>query len=234
MKNRNNLAMKIATATVLITLMAFSFTKPKRLFLLGDSISLQYGTELQKILAGKFVIEHKMGDSIAFKNLDIPIGANGGDSRMVLKYLSTQVNNPAFKPDLFVLNCGLHDVKRDPLTNAIAVNEKDYRRNLEEIYALIARKKIPFIWIRTTGIIDSIHQKNKGFKRLNSDIKHYNEIADEVFSARKVPEIDLYSLTEMQGDKRFVDHAHFTPEVRKVQASFIAGFLSNWYVNQLN
>ena len=214
--------------------MAFSPAKPKRLFLLGDSISLQYGSELQKMLAGKFVIERKTGDSVAFKNLDIPIGSNGGDSRMALKYVRTQLDNSSFNPDLFVLNCGLHDVKRDPTTNAIAVSEADYRHNLEEIHTLIAKKKIPFIWVRTTGIIDSLHQKNKGFKRFIRDINRYNEIADAVFTTRKVPEIDLYTITEMQGDKRFVDHAHFTPEVRKVQAAFIAGFLTNWYVNQQN
>lgn len=217
------------TFVFLAALINFSKPKPMRLFYLGDSISLQYGTELQKMLAGKFVIERKTGDSIAFKNLDIPVGANGGDSRMVLKYLKSQINEASFAPDLFVLNCGLHDVKRDPVTDAIAVSETDYRNNLEEIHAIITKKKIPFIWVRTTGIIDSLHQKNKGFKRLLKDINRYNQIADEVFSARKVPEIDIYTLTEMQGDNRFVDHAHFTPEVRKVQAAFIAGFLTNWY-----
>ena len=221
----------LITVVCLTTLMAFRPEKPKRLFILGDSISLQYGSELQKMLAGKFLIERKTGDSIAFKNLDIPIGANGGDSRMVLTYLRTQLNNSSFNPDLFLLNCGLHDVKRDPTTDKIAVNETDYRHHLEEIYTLISKKKIPLIWVRTTGIIDSIHQKNKGFKRLIRDINRYNEIADEVFASKKVPAIDLYTITEMQGDKRFVDHAHFTPEVRKVQAAFIAGFLTNWYLS---
>jgi len=221
---------KIALTIVILTaFLDFGKPKPLRLFYLGDSISLQYGTELQKMLAGKFVIERKTGDSIAFKNLDIPVGANGGDSRMVLKYLKSQVNKPSFSPDLFVLNCGLHDVKRDPITDVIAVSESDYRYNLEEIHKIINKKKIPFIWVRTTGIIDSLHQKNKGFRRLLKDINRYNQIADEVFNARKVPEIDIYTLTEMQGDNRFVDHAHFTPEVRKVQAAFIAGFLTNWY-----
>ena len=226
--------LKVVMATsCLAVLTSFLIEKPKKLFLLGDSISLQYGRDLQAFLKDKYVIERKTGDSIAFTNLDIPLGSNGGDSRMVLKYLRMQVDDPAFKPDLFMLNCGLHDVKRDPKTSKIAVEETDYRKNLEQIYGLISHKKIPMIWIRTTGIIDSIHRKNKGFGRFIKDINRYNEIADEVFSERHVPEIDLYSFTEMQGNNRFVDHAHYTPEVRKLQAAYIAGFLNLWSQNKL-
>ncbi|MNK00662.1 GDSL-like Lipase/Acylhydrolase [compost metagenome] len=223
----------LSTAFCLTVLMAFTVPKPKRLFILGDSISLQYGSELARMLQGKFAIERKTGDSVAFKNLDIPVGANGGDSRMVLKYLKMKIEERSFKPDLFMLNCGLHDVKRDPKTNIIAVDEKDYRQHLEEIYSLLNKKKIPMVWVRTTGVIDSLHQKNKGFSRFIRDIDRYNTIADEVFASHGVPQIDLYTVTELQGNNRFVDHAHFTPEVRKVQAAFIAGFLSQWsFANQ--
>ncbi len=224
---KNILKITVVTACSIV-LCSFIMTKPKRLFLLGDSISLQYGTDLQKFLGNDYVIERKMGDSLAFVNLDLPVGSNGGDSRMVLKYLRTRVNDPSFDPDLFVLNCGLHDVKKDPKTGKPAVEEKDYRSNLEQIYTMIDQKKIPMIWIRTTGIIDSIHRRNKGFNRFNKDIKRYNEIADEVFTARKVPEIDLYTFTEAQGNDRFVDHAHYTPAIRKLQAAYIAGSIKLW------
>lgn len=218
----------IMGAMLLVVLCSFVAEKPKRLFLLGDSISLQYGRDLQNFINGKYIIERKTGDSAAFVNLDLPVGSNGGDSRMVLKYLRMKIKEPSFNPDLFMLNCGLHDIKRDPKTNKIVVEEADYRKNLEEIYSLINQKKIPMIWIRTTGIIDSIHRKNKGFSRFNKDIEDYNQIADEVFSARHVPEIDLYTFTESQGDNRFVDHAHYTPAIRKLQAAYIAGFINSW------
>jgi hypothetical protein len=216
--------------TVLIAalLTAFTTEKPKKLFLLGDSISLQYKPYLQQILHGKFIIEQKYSDSSAFKNLDIPVGANGGDSRMVLNYLKKKTEQADFKPDILVLNCGLHDVKRDHTTQKIAVEEKEYRHNLESIYKLLSEKKIPLIWVRTTGIIDSIHRRNKGFDRYLKDIERYNAIADEVFSGHHVPKIDLFSFTASQGDNRFTDHAHYIPGVRALQAAYIAGFLESW------
>jgi lysophospholipase L1-like esterase len=211
----------------LVTISAFK-PGPKKIFVLGDSISLQYGPDLEKYLAGQFTIERKAGDSVAFKDLNIPVGANGGDSRMVLQYLKLRLKDKTFHPDVMILNCGLHDIKREPGTNALAVSESDYRNNLENIYALVKAQKIPLIWVRTTGIIDSLHRKNKAFNRFNKDIIHYNMIADTVFGRHHVPEIDLYTFTAMQGEKRFIDHAHFLPEVRRLQAAFIAGFIEMW------
>lgn len=215
----------LMAAYSILVLMAFVKETPKKLFLLGDSISLQYGPYLEKYLNGKFVIVRKDSDSSAFRNLDIPVGSNGGDSRMVLNFLRTKINDPGFQPGLLVLNCGLHDVKRDRITQKIAVSAKEYRNNLEEIYRLISGKKIPMIWINTTGIIDSIHRKNSGFDRYEKDVEMYNAIADEVFTRYNVPEIDLFSFTAKQGNKRYIDHAHYVPEVRALQAAYIAGFI---------
>lgn len=207
-------------------LAAFIDKQPKKLFLLGDSISLQYKPYLQPLLKGQFVIEQKSGDSLAFKNLDIPAGANGGDSRMVLKFLKKKMEDTGFKPDLLLLNCGLHDVKHNPATQKIAVEENEYRSNLEGICQLVSSRKIPLVWIRTTGIIDSIHRKNRGFDRYLKDVERYNTIAHEVFAAHHIPEIDLFTFTALQGPDRFVDHAHFTTAVRSLQAAYIAGFLN--------
>lgn len=218
----------LIAAGCITLLTAFTIEKPKKLFLLGDSISLQYKPYLQQILREKFIIAQKSSDSSAFKDLDIPVGANGGDSRMVLNFLKKKTEDTGFKPDVLLLNCGLHDVKRNHTTQKIAVGEKEYRNNLESIYKLLSDKKIPLIWIRTTGIIDSIHRRNKGFDRYLKDIEKYNSIADEVFSGHHVPEIDLFSFTASQGDKRFTDHAHYIPGVRALQAAYIAGFLDSW------
>lgn len=214
---------------MVIGLTAFRQDKPLKLFLLGDSISLQYGTYLEKYLKGKFTIDRKGSQEKAMQNLDIPVDANGGDSKMVLDYLRTRENDTSFQPDLMLLNCGLHDIKRHPATHKIAVDSISYRENLEAIYQLLSRKKIPLVWVRSTDILDSLHAaKSKAFDRYAKDIVQYNAIADRVFSKHQVPVIDLYTFTRKFGDDRFADHAHYIPRVIDAQAVYIAGFLKQW------
>lgn len=219
-----------ALFTVLfIAISAFKINRPMKLFILGDSISLQYGVYLEKYLKGIFTIDRKGSQEKALQNLDVPIDANGGDSKMVLTYLRTRENDPNFQPDVLLLNCGMHDVKRHPVSKYIAIDSASYRQNLEAIYQLLSKKRIPIIWVRTTGVIDSLHAaKSKAFDRYQKDVDEYNAIADQVFNQHKVPIIDLYSFTKGLGDDRYADHAHFTPKVIDAQAVLIADYLKNW------
>ncbi|RZM28198.1 MAG: SGNH/GDSL hydrolase family protein [Pedobacter sp.] len=212
-----------------MTFSAFRIDQPLKLFVLGDSISLQYGVYLEKYLKGLFTIDRKGSQEKALQNLDVPIDANGGDSKMVLDYLRTRENDPKFQPDVLLLNCGMHDVKRHPISKEIAIDSATYRQNLENIYQLLSKKGIPTIWVRTTGVIDSLHAaKSKAFDRYQKDVDDYNVIADQVFTRHKVPIIDLYNFTKEFGDGRYADHAHFTPKVIDAQAIFIADYLKNW------
>jgi hypothetical protein len=223
MKNR---IIPAALLLIIVILASFRPPQPQKVFLLGDSISLQYGVYLEKYFKGEYIIECKGSTENAMKNLDVPVDANGGDSRMVLAYLKTKASDPSFKPDLMLLNCGLHDIKRIPLTHQIAVDTVEYRNNLEAIYKLISGKKIPLIWIRTTEVVDSIHaEKSKAFDRYAKDLDQYNRIADEVFIRHNIPEIDLYNFTKLQGKDRYADHVHYIPTVVNAQAAYIAGFV---------
>lgn len=216
-------------AATVILLSAFKINQPLKLFILGDSISLQYGVYLEKYLKGIFTIDRKGSQEKALQNLDIPIDANGGDSKMVLDYLRTRENDSNFQPDVLLLNCGMHDVKRNPLSKQIAIDSASYRKNLEAIYQLLSKKRIPIIWVRTTGVIDSLHAaKSKAFDRYQKDVDDYNAIADQVFKQHKVSVIDLYSFTKGLGGDRYADHAHFIPKVIDAQAVLIADYLKNW------
>lgn len=215
----------------LIVIMIYAFSKKKKLtlFILGDSISLQYGTHLQRELSGSFRIQRKGSQESAMKNLDVPVDANGGDSRMVLAYLKTRIGDPSFKPDLMLLNCGLHDVKRNPSTLKIAVDSNEYRSNLDSVFTLLLAKRIPVMWVRTTEVIDSIHaEKSKAFNRYAKDVEQYNSIADEVCRKYNIAEIDLYSFTKGLRKDRFADHVHYIPVVMKEQALFIKGYVEQW------
>ncbi|WP_373511579.1 SGNH/GDSL hydrolase family protein [Persicitalea sp.] len=199
------------------------------IFLIGDSISIQYGPHLKEYLAGSVTFERKMDDGQAEKNLDVPVGANGGDSRMVLAYLKRKIQEPAFHPDYLVLNCGLHDIKRDPKTGVIQVTADEYRNNLLSISELMKSKNIAMIWIRTTPVVDSIHNtRSKSIRRYASDLAAYNAIADLICERNNIPTIDLFRFTEKLGKEQFIDHVHYNEPTRTLQAAFLAGSIQSY------
>jgi lysophospholipase L1-like esterase len=198
-----------------------------KIFLIGDSISIQYGPYLKEYLAGSAVMERKEDNGEANDDLNVPTGANGGDSGMVLEYLKVMLPKTEFKPDYLLLNCGLHDIKTKINTNTRQVSESEYKNNLSQIIDLLRKKDIQMIWIRTTPVVDSIHNhsENKWMHRFAKDLKEYNHIADSIFIAQQIPMIDLHGFTQNLGSEHFIDHVHYDEETRKLQAAFIAGNL---------
>ena len=200
------------------------------LFILGDSISIQYGPHLERYLAGSFHDARKQGETEALLNLDIPAGANGGDSSMVLHYLRAAPQHGEIgSPDYLLINCGLHDIKIDPESGEKQIGPQLYRANLEGIAAAAGILGGRFVWIRTTPCDENIHNaRQQQFHRFGADVREYNRIADEVMRGRMVPIIDLYSFTQTlaSGPDLFIDHVHFPVHVQELQAAFIAGCLT--------
>ena len=212
---------------VLLILSAFYLNPTPRLFVIGDSISMQYGPHLERLLQGVLEYQRKQDDAGANPELGVPAGPNGGDSRMVLEYLRLKTKDPEFDPDYLLLNCGLHDIKRYPDSAENQVPPDSYRDNLQSILDLMRQKDIQVIWVRTTPVVDSIHNtKQKSFKRYSADLATYNQIADEVMAASNIPSIDLHAFTEKLGADQFIDHVHYSEPSRKLQAAFIAGYFS--------
>lgn len=225
---KSRIKKNIVKVLLALTIMGFisSTNKPIKIFLIGDSISIQYYPYLKEYVKGYAIIDRKEDDGKALKNLEVPMGANGGDSKMVLNYLKLKLKEPNFKPDYLLLNCGLHDIKHDIKTDTIQISESEYRSNLTEIFRLLKRKKIKPIWINTTWVDDSIHNtKSKAFKRYNTDVLRYNQIADEVCKKGNIPIIDLYSFSKNMGPDKFKDHVHYVQEAQKAQAKYIADFI---------
>lgn len=200
------------------------------IFVLGDSISIQYGPYLERLLAGRIGYTRKEGVDAALADLDVPQGANGGDSRMCLAYLRARCAEPDFQPDLLLLNCGLHDIKRTaPGFDQLQVSFTDYRSNLLAIRDLLAARGIALAWVRTTPVVDAVHNTpSKTFHRHAADQAEINAIADAVM-APVAHRIDLDTATRaLGGDEIFCDHVHYIDAVRQVQAAFIAGHLLAW------
>jgi lysophospholipase L1-like esterase len=196
----------------------------RKLFVLGDSISIQYGPYLAQMLRGAFAYSRK--EPMVRPSPDLPYSAdaNGGDSSMVLAYLRQWL--AVISPDVLLLNCGLHDLRTDPQIGTKQVPPDRYRANLRGIAQLVGCHGARTVWVRTTPVDDETHNSQSvGFHRFGRDVLRYNEIADGVFNEAGIPTIDLYTFTLNLGDGPYCDHVHFTARVRELQAAYIAGSL---------
>lgn len=191
------------------------------LYLVGDSISIDYHPVLESLLAETYAYRRKGGLAAARKNLDDVQGANGGDSATVLAHLREHLQS-GLPESTVAVNCGLHDIKRNPKTGAIQIPPDSYRANLQEIITLLHRAGKRMIWIRTTPVDEARHLRcNNAFHRREADLADYNRIADDVMNAADVPRIDLHTFTAALPGELYRDHVHFLPDVPRAQAAFL-------------
>ena len=198
-----------------------------KIYVIGDSISLHYGPYLEGFLKGHMGYERKSGDGEALLNLDNPQGANGGDSSMVLEFLSAAKAGCGIDADYLLLNCGLHDIKTDPGSGAKQVPIGLYRENLRAIIGTVSSLGLEMIWMRTTPCDENVHNSRPGmaFHRFAADCEEYNRAADKIMADAGVPSIDLHNFTLNLRPDIYCDHVHFHEHIREKQASFIAGWL---------
>lgn len=198
-----------------------------RLYLVGDSISVHYGPWLEKYLGSRFVFQRRTGEEEALADLDRPRGANGGDSRRV-KALLEEAARDNFRTDLLLVNCGLHDQRRDPETGELQVPLEEYRCNLARIASLAGALSAEFAWVRTTPLDEKVHNNRPGMKfhRFEADHAAYDEAAISVMAGQGIAVLDLCAFTLNLGTDLYCDHVHFHEPVRRLQAAYIAGWVS--------
>lgn len=197
----------------------------REVFVLGDSISMHYGPFLKAMLEGVFRYDRKGGAGESLIDLEKPAGANGGDSSVVLAYLQW-LRDGGRKLDILLVNCGLHDIRTDPLSGAKQIPPDKYFLNLERIINLSLSLSNQMIWIRTTDAQEHIHnERERTVHRFHADVAAYNEMADKVMKSRGIPIIDLYRFTRTFGEEAFCDHVHYAEPVRRQQAAFLAGYI---------
>ena len=217
------------------------------LFILGDSISIQYGSFLEQMLAGRYFCDRKGSELLSAQGaeegqenilgrlaaMDSSLEAiNGGDSYTVLAYLEGKRTSKPPNWTVLLLNCGLHDIRTDPEAGARQVEPEIYAENLTKLLHLAARLSRWVVWLRTTPVVDARHQRlNPEFQRFNADVERYNQIADALVDQFGIPKIDLYRFTYRLSssfeslDALYSDHVHFIEPVRQLQAAYLAGWL---------
>lgn len=206
-----------------------------KVYVVGDSISIQYGPYLKQYLAGMMDYARKEGEAEALLNLDNPQGANGGDSAMVLSFLRAMAKSGGIDADVLLVNCGLHDIRRNLTNGEAQVSIQEYENNLRSIISVARDMRIPLVWMRTTPCDEKVHNRpgRCPFHRFAADCLAYNAAADRVMNAAGIPCIDLYAFTSNLGADIYCDHVHFHNHVREKQAAFIAGWLAGWKANRL-
>jgi lysophospholipase L1-like esterase len=204
-----------------------------KVYVIGDSISNQYGPYLKQHLSGVMDYARKDGEAEALLNLDNPQGANSGDSARVLAFVKALAASGGVDADVLLVNCGLHDIKRDPETGRLQVALGDYENNLRALVATVRTMRSKLVWIRTTPCDERVHNRpGMKFHRFAADCEAYNAAADRVMSGAGVPVIDLFTFTSNLGPDLFCDHVHFQEPVREKQAAFIAGWLKGHVVGR--
>lgn len=206
--------------------------KPK-LFVLGDSISIQYGTFLGKMVASEFDYSRKTGQEPQLKDtpawrLGEDNGKHTNDCRVYIEYM---LKDPNWRPDVMLLNAGIHDLTTmDQVTKVKQVPVDVYIKNLTTVLDAMAERKVPVIWVHTTPVDEVWCQEQKvEVKHYTADVKEFNEAAAKLMAEKGVPVIDLYTFTTNLGGREvFTDMCHFTESTARLQAAYIAGYLSAW------
>ena len=196
----------------------------KKLMLVGDSIAFEYGPHLMKMIDEKYVMYEKEGREAAAQNLDVAVGGNAGDSKNVVKFVKQMVSEGRFNFDLFLFNCGLHDLKRNKPDRALQVPLADYEANLREVVAICKEKNVPAVFVNITPILDTRYGEDAEFIRKNEDVIAYNAVAEKIMQENGIPVIDLngYTLSLGQLSTTMRDHAHYYVDVQQKQARYIA------------
>ncbi len=201
-------------------------TELPRLLWLGDSIFVHYRPYLLRFLEGVAEIETRNGYREALENLDHPRGTNCGDSSMVLAFLQHVLAKPEFKARCLVINCGLHDIKTEPGSSRCQVSLAEYEENLMAILRLRREYGLSLVWIATTPVVDARHQKHcPEVHRHERDVLAYNAAAEKLMRADGVPVLDLHRFTSCLEGELYIDHVHYTEEVRALQAAFLSGHM---------
>ncbi len=130
---------------------------PTKLWGVGDSVYVQYSPHLKAALGETFSYELNEGLAQAMTNLDIPQGANGGDSRRCLSFFEKALGQPAFEADVILFNCGLHDIKQPPGGGPVQVPIQEYQANLKRMIALADKRAIRLVWVTTTPVCEVKH-----------------------------------------------------------------------------
>jgi len=197
----------------------------KMVFFSGDSICGGYKVFLKEALeGGKLVTVHSSELARQFpktKPGPIPFWKSSG----LVVWLETYYRDPAFRPDILLLNTGIHD--------RLGSTEQ-YVKNLTKIIEIAKRHDCRLVWVNTTPV-NEVQLKRQTRPRdpektNDKRIRELNEAAQALMSKNGIPVIDLYSfvkkaIAEAGPEEACFDFFHHKPAIRKKQGESLASSL---------
>lgn len=180
--------------------------------LIGDSIRLHYQDHVARLL-------RPAGIDVAGP------AVNCGTSQHILAHIDAWLAESG--PDIVHLNCGLHDLRRDPTSDAPEVALDAYSANLDAIVCRITASGARVAWASSTPIDEARHNATRFSRRYARDVTAYNEAARSIAERRGLPVNDLGVVVEAAGAGVLLgtDGVHLTPRGYQELGEAVAAFL---------
>ncbi len=177
----------------------------------GDSISLGCWPYLEGELWEEVNVYYQRE---LWKDIPPARSPNNGHAHNAYRCLQTAYKSEAFRPDYVMVNFGLHMLSTH--TN----KQEEYGQWVQKFVDLANEHDARFIWVTTTPY-GSFRAKQ------NITIRQFNAIASRIARENKGPVIDLHGcvaeLAKELGERKvYTDGVHFTEDIKKQQAEFMA------------
>jgi len=188
--------------------MRMSDNVPKRILIIGDSISIGYTPFVAEMLKGKATVQRP--------------DANCGSTILGLEQIDSYLGNE--KWDLIHFNWGLHDIRRMDSEGNFTPNNQgnrqvsttEYRKNLVELVTRLRKTGASLIWCSTTPVPDVCDF------RVSGDEVIYNNIALDVMSGFHIKVDDLHAaILPRLHDFQNPRDVHFNEQGSRYLAEFV-------------
>lgn len=197
------------------TLVLFAFSAPpKKVLIIGDSISMGYFRHVKKALEGEAEVFHNPGNA----------QHTGTGLRLINKWLGDG------HYDVIVFNWGLWDLcyrhpestdqgQRDKFNGEVTFTVDRYEENLEQLVQCLKQTGAKLMFVTTTVIPPGEPGRFEG------DEETYNEAATAVMKKYGVQVLDLHtpSITIHQAYKKGEGDVHYTSEGSQKLAGYVTG-----------
>lgn len=141
---------------------------------------------------------------------------------MVLDYLSYRRFHKPIPAGVLLLNCGLHDIKRESQLSEPKISLASYKKNLRASLQVAKEMNLHVVWVNTTPVCDAWHNSGiVNFFRFSKDVDAFNAAANEVMKREHIPVIDLHRFTMTLLPDGLQDHVHYSETARSRQARFL-------------